>query len=159
MDKCPKCGAVEIEADTPRTVYSCGSSDYDNRPGTFKRGDNCNMDIEFIKWMCGKAEEYEFYEGDFIDDNYIETPCLQEIHQNEFDSDDWIKSLYPLLLQRAIEGVNRYNLYEGFFIAYDNLYIKVCDCKTNKVLKMFEIDDQDQAKKESLQYIYEQEKK
>lgn len=26
---------------TPRTVYACGSSDYDQRPGTFKRGDQC----------------------------------------------------------------------------------------------------------------------
>ncbi len=33
---CPECGAEEIEASTPRTVYACGSSDYDRRPGTFE---------------------------------------------------------------------------------------------------------------------------
>lgn len=33
---CQNCGAKEIEALTPRTVYACGSSDYDQRPGTFK---------------------------------------------------------------------------------------------------------------------------
>ena len=32
---CPGCGAKEVEAMTPRTVYACGSSDYDQRPGTF----------------------------------------------------------------------------------------------------------------------------
>ena len=31
---CPSCGSPEIAAMTPRTVYSCGSSDYDGRPGT-----------------------------------------------------------------------------------------------------------------------------
>lgn len=38
---CPECGAEEVEAETPRTVYSCGSSDYDQRPGTFKQSENC----------------------------------------------------------------------------------------------------------------------
>ncbi len=40
-DKCPQCGAEEVEANTPSTVYACGSSDYDQRPGTFKPGENC----------------------------------------------------------------------------------------------------------------------
>lgn len=39
---CPECGASEIEAYTPRTCYECGSYDYDQRPGTYKRGANCN---------------------------------------------------------------------------------------------------------------------
>ncbi|MCP4393449.1 MAG: hypothetical protein GY804_04165 [Alphaproteobacteria bacterium] len=112
------------------------------------------MDIEFIKDVCTKAgfkitkdsdgEEYVYY----TDDRWIAIECLY---------DDPV--LCPFTLQRAIESVNRYNLYEGFFIAYDNLYIKVCDCKTNKVLNLFEVDDQDQAKESALKYIYEQEKK
>ena len=32
---CPVCGAPEVITDDPRTVYACGSSDYDQRPGTF----------------------------------------------------------------------------------------------------------------------------
>jgi hypothetical protein len=40
-ERCPYCGSEEIEANTPRTVYGCGSSDYDQRPNTFKQGDNC----------------------------------------------------------------------------------------------------------------------
>lgn len=38
---CPKCGAPEVSANTPRTVYACGSSDYDQRPGTFERTKEC----------------------------------------------------------------------------------------------------------------------
>lgn len=33
---CPVCGAEEVPAFTPRTVYACGSSDYDQRPGTLR---------------------------------------------------------------------------------------------------------------------------
>jgi hypothetical protein len=40
-DTCEQCGAPEIEAYTPRTVYACGSSDYDKRPGSFNPGQNC----------------------------------------------------------------------------------------------------------------------
>jgi hypothetical protein len=36
-EKCPVCGAPEVDAMTPRTTYACGSSDYDQRPGTFKQ--------------------------------------------------------------------------------------------------------------------------
>jgi hypothetical protein len=38
---CPKCGAEEIDHNSPHTKYSCGSTDYDQRPGTFKKGDMC----------------------------------------------------------------------------------------------------------------------
>ena len=42
-DKCPKCGAVEVDAITPRTVYACGSSDYDQRPNTFTQSVQCKF--------------------------------------------------------------------------------------------------------------------
>jgi len=35
--KCPVCGAKEVEANTPYTVYACGSSDYDGNPDTFEQ--------------------------------------------------------------------------------------------------------------------------
>lgn len=44
-DRCPRCGAEEVSALTPRTVYGCGSSDYDRRPGTFKQGASCNAKV------------------------------------------------------------------------------------------------------------------
>jgi len=63
MSRCPQCGAPEVDASTPSTVYSCGSSDYDQRPGTFRR--RCAMSKELdekwaelvangrAKWMPG----------------------------------------------------------------------------------------------------------
>lgn len=39
--RCPDCGAPEIQKAHPRTFYSCGSSDYDARPGTFDKGEGC----------------------------------------------------------------------------------------------------------------------
>lgn len=39
--KCPECGSEEIEGGSPRTTYSCGSSDYDQRPGTFQQSICC----------------------------------------------------------------------------------------------------------------------
>ena len=41
---CPACGSPEVGAMNPRTVYACGSSDYDGRPDTFSQ-------------KCGGGEE------------------------------------------------------------------------------------------------------
>lgn len=41
--KCPQCKALEIDASTPKTVYACGSKDYDQRPGTFEQSDKCKI--------------------------------------------------------------------------------------------------------------------
>ncbi len=50
-DKCPICGKPEVEADTPRTVYACGSSDYDRRDGTFQQGSGCNPPKRTNGWI------------------------------------------------------------------------------------------------------------
>lgn len=42
-EKCPKCGATETDTMTPRTTYECGSSDYDQRPGTFIQSEKCKQ--------------------------------------------------------------------------------------------------------------------
>ena len=42
-EKCPKCREIEIDSRTPRTVYKCGSSDYDQRPNTFNQSDECKQ--------------------------------------------------------------------------------------------------------------------
>lgn len=34
---CPFCSAPEVDSNSPRTVYACGTSDYDQRPGTGER--------------------------------------------------------------------------------------------------------------------------
>lgn len=40
--ECPECHSPEIDSNSPETKYQCGSTDYDQRPGTFKKGANCN---------------------------------------------------------------------------------------------------------------------
>src|ERR1035437_81506 len=42
-DRCPICNSPEVVSQTPRTTYSCGSSDYDQRPGTFKQSTRCKF--------------------------------------------------------------------------------------------------------------------
>ena len=46
---CPKCGRPEISSNTLRTVYLCGSSDYDQRPGTFNESIPCLMNQTMAK--------------------------------------------------------------------------------------------------------------
>lgn len=55
-DKCPLCGAEEVESNSPNTVYACGSSDYDGRPETFHPGDKCEARIVGINGLT-EAEE------------------------------------------------------------------------------------------------------
>jgi hypothetical protein len=54
---CPSCGAPEVEANTPWTVYACGSKDYDQRPGTFKKGENCKPATVETCPTCGSADK------------------------------------------------------------------------------------------------------
>ncbi len=39
---CPMCGSPEVDHYGPATKYACGSTDFDQRPGTFKESDRCN---------------------------------------------------------------------------------------------------------------------
>lgn len=45
MSGCPECGSAEVDAMTPRTVYACESSDYDQQPGTFKQSEKCKKKL------------------------------------------------------------------------------------------------------------------
>lgn len=52
-ERCPNCGAQEVAAATPSTVYACGSSDYDQRPGTFStRWDDIESAHDFVVSWC-----------------------------------------------------------------------------------------------------------
>jgi hypothetical protein len=42
-EQCPWCGAPEIESDSPRTTYSCGSLCYDQRDGTWQQSALCRQ--------------------------------------------------------------------------------------------------------------------
>ena len=49
-EECPKCGANEKEANSPATVYECGSYDYDQRPKTLVQSSKCiTMAVDLIK--------------------------------------------------------------------------------------------------------------
>ena len=41
VERCPCCSSVEIASSGPRTKYDCGSSDYDQRPGSFEQTQKC----------------------------------------------------------------------------------------------------------------------
>lgn len=44
-DVCPECGAAEVPSNSPMTTYACGSRDYDGRPGTFSKGERCELKL------------------------------------------------------------------------------------------------------------------
>ena len=60
--KCPNCGAMEVDAMSPRTIYECGSSDYDQRPNTFKQSEGCKDSDDHIvdtnEMMYSQEEVY-----------------------------------------------------------------------------------------------------
>ena len=110
------------------------------------------MDIDKIKWMVGYAEGFEI-EKDQVNDpaNFIYT--LDNLVP-EYKKDTWELNVYPLLLQRTIEGVNKIS--ETYWIISDNRCLKVRP--DDKEFWHEEYDSIDRAKEQSLEYIYEQEK-
>lgn len=61
-DTCQICGAAEVDAMTPRTVYTCGSSDYDRRPGSFQQGPNCKQQSA-AEWVDNRLHLLEDGDG------------------------------------------------------------------------------------------------
>ena len=43
VKKCPNCNSEEIDSITSRTVYSCGSSDFNQTPDSFMQSDKCKQ--------------------------------------------------------------------------------------------------------------------
>jgi hypothetical protein len=41
VEQCPWCGAPEIELSSPGTMYSCGTTCYDQRDGTWEQSKMC----------------------------------------------------------------------------------------------------------------------
>ena len=113
------------------------------------RGRGVVMNIDFIKWMCDTAEGFETC------DNTIVHKSVCFIPINNFYRND----LYPLLLQRAIEGVNK-SCTSGERI------LEVVGMHSQRYLKYGRMcniidlgkTDIDKAKESALMYVYEQEK-
>jgi len=112
------------------------------------------MNREFIKWMVGYAEGFEYsHDPDLI--GYPDG-CTSSI--KHITTKDWEKIQYPLLLQRAIEGINKG---DGYLILQDFSEIRI-EHNTNDIIDEYfsfsDYDTLDEAKEQSLKYIWEQEK-
>jgi hypothetical protein len=114
-------------------------------------------DIDFIEWMCEKAEGFKIGDDKIIyscSSGQIITPIAIIKEGMTFD----------LLLQKAIEGVNL-NHVVGCKITQADHDIIVRDYITSEVFRIFRIAYSesdyrfDQAKESALKYIYEQETK
>ena len=115
------------------------------------------MNIDFIKWMVSYAEGFEDYRPHEEEINFSIKIPLDNIflqhRYNHFETETWQKIYYPLLLQRAIEGINRDDEIEIIQEAWCIALLKL-----GKSLPNFEIvGNPDQAKEAALKYIYEQE--
>ena len=115
------------------------------------------MNIEFIKWLVSYAKGFEYKE-----DNphlHIAIPTgLQRTLVFWMDFQEWHKIYYPLLLQRAIEGINKTTV--GTVIDQYCDYIEVTadkkDLKSDPYNQMFPEDiGFDAAKEAALKYMWE----
>jgi hypothetical protein len=84
--RCPKCNSEEIDATTPRTVYACGSSDYDQRPNTFIQSDECKLQLtQDEKTIC----EYSGLPSltSYVENEYSTVGLSVGINPNHFKVD------------------------------------------------------------------------
>lgn len=115
------------------------------------------MNIDFIKWMVEKAEGFEM--GINGAENCIICPVGSMHIEHHQKTDDWHKTIYPLLLQRAIEGVNSAD--STYFIGQGRWYINAWNETVPPEKAGVQVDiritSPDQAKEKALMYVNEQE--
>jgi len=111
------------------------------------------MDMDFIKWMCERAEGFRHVE------KMHDIECPDQMYIGEYLIVK-NKARYPLLLQRAIEGLNMISdIWIQILISPDTggsiAWKPFMNCKyqLNGDLYLWP----DQAKEAALKYIYEQE--
>ena len=111
------------------------------------------MDIEKIKWMVEYAEGFEYgYNA------YKKWVSYALRHTEVQDLVNWY--LYPLLLQRAIEGINKEEIFQIYQADYGlSVYKTIRESKYEHELYEFKkYYSADQAKEAALDYIYKQER-
>lgn len=114
------------------------------------------MNIEFIKWLVNYAYnfEYEIEYNNLDQQQYICYACGEQFEIDLWEIEEY--EHYPLLLQRAIEGINREEY--GWYVDQDHSKIFVQPFQTIIEGICFRFDkDPDQAKEAALKYIWEQE--
>ena len=122
-------------------------------------------EIEFTKWLVSYASGFKWKEK-----GWIETPekCGYNFGKTVqegwwIDPINWKLVYYPLLLQQAIEGINRKYIADrsgGVFEINQDFHclsvVSGCDLKFfTKILKQINIGE---AKEQVLKYIWEQER-
>ena len=111
------------------------------------------MNIDFIKWLVGYAEGFE-YEYHAEGHDFIKLPNGKVYDINSIYKDPII---WPLLFQKAFEGINR-DLNNPFSICTEQNNIEVYHHKLGMIDGWVNTDI-DQAKEQALKSIYEQEAK
>lgn len=112
------------------------------------------LDVEVIKWGCGVADGFDFEKLPFGSDYFIIYSS-----RNYYKSDEiWEDVIYPLFLQRVIEGMN--------LIPDRWIDIKLepdsggsCAWRPRVDLNWISEEiylDPDQAKEQAIKYIWEQ---
>ena len=66
-EQCPWCGSSEVESNSPRTTYSCGSSCYDQRDGTWQQSALCRQREE--AWWDDNADNIRALGKEMESDN------------------------------------------------------------------------------------------
>ena len=122
------------------------------------------MNIEKIKWMIEKADGFEWEKTIYSDSKNL-TAKVRYNHNGIQPVSDWVMItiihswiLWPLLLQRTIEGINREYVPNGIFnINQDWHCISVSSgIGLNFFTKNLKIITKDQAKQDAIDYVYEQ---
>ena len=103
------------------------------------------MDINFIKWMVEKAEGFEWIEPDRIGMPH----GTWTVNDSCKDNPSWNFLIYPLLLQGAIEGVNRD---EGYLVYQDFSELRIehnTNCNVDEYYNFEDYGSIDQAKEQT----------
>jgi hypothetical protein len=117
------------------------------------------MTEKLIQYMVGKAEGFEWYV------NYMRFlqggGCYTRLDTFEFGKDFFKSMYYPILLQRAIEGIKVGEIFD-IDIYYINSWgwaFDVEDYYGDIYNDERYFDTPDQAKEQAIQYVMEQEEK
>jgi hypothetical protein len=113
------------------------------------------MNIEFIKWLCDKAEGFEIINRDEVEGVICPDGKSFSLDRG-LNLRTWMNTYYPLLLQRAIEGVNRDKVRE-ISSFNDRLYVIKMDKSEGTPFPYNDYESIDQAKEQALKYIWEKE--
>ena len=111
--------------------------------------------IDFIKKCCEFADGFTYGFNEYTEKAYVK--YFQHRSSEKKSINQW--AVYPLLLQRAIEGINNdieNSLYAIFLnAAFVNVILKGKTVKTYPIYIHQDEHNPDQAKTKALEYVFE----